>query len=187
MFANSSRRPTLSWRTIGTILAVLSSAPLFWNLLQPFPSKDVGSITPSQHPSEIHDTSYNSSHQISHDNVPSIQPRADPVLVMSYSYAVCKGATLWQRVEDAFAGRIPSQGHQFTDQDFANGWTDAPKTSPSNIKDHWKDAFKSFAQNRVPRSDEIRTLNAIQDKSFRIETGALVQVRASQLFLASND
>lgn len=80
--------------------------------------------------------------------VMSVFRRRAPPPPMTYEYAVCKGQTLWARVEDTFAGPVPA-GPQVTDDDFNDGLTDSPQVIcrgllPMILTDHWDNAFTSF-------------------------------------------
>ncbi|KAL8692094.1 MAG: hypothetical protein Q9218_002823, partial [Villophora microphyllina] len=43
---------------------------------------------------------------------------------LTYNQAKCNGAALYQKMKDAYAGKV--QGREFDDKDLANGWTDTP-------------------------------------------------------------
>lgn len=172
---------TLQRYAVGISLVTLCIAIWLTSFIWPLQPESINSPSFGQKLPDVNDAWNTTSNHTSKTDSTDVgyyhhhHHRRDPHLVMSYAYAICKGGLLWQRVEDALAGRAPAGPH-FTDQDFNNGWTDHPLPRPAKIKEHWLDAFVSFAHNRPPRAEEIVTLNAVQDKSFRVETGASVNV-----------
>lgn len=98
---------------------------------------------------------------------------------MSYSDAVCKGGLLWTRIQNAFDGHMAT-GPPFGLEVFVNSWSlKVARELQGGLKDRWWDAFLIFAPFRISCGDQVRSLSAVQDKTFRLSDGRLVTVSNS--------
>ncbi|KAL8988498.1 MAG: hypothetical protein Q9169_008544, partial [Polycauliona sp. 2 TL-2023] len=93
---------------------------------------------------------------------------------LTFDYAVCKGGLLWNKIQEAFDGRVPA-GPRFGREDFTNGWSLGIGNDQGRLKDRWTNALIGFANGRAPSGDEVSSLRASQDKSFLSSAGNLVE------------
>ena len=176
------------WHMIGAIVPLAISARLLWSPLSSLQTKDIPSLDHvgpgllSQvktaqdiaFDKDLHHDATTLEVQLIHRNS-SHSARHDRRGLMTYGYAVCKGEILWAKIQEAFAGRVPS-GPQFERSDSSNGWSLAPGKDQGVLKERWHTAFKSFANDRVPTGDEVSHLRALQNKPFLLSAGYPVTV-----------
>ncbi|KAL9005547.1 MAG: hypothetical protein Q9188_001672 [Gyalolechia gomerana] len=89
-----------------------------------------------------------------------------------YDAAVCKGGTLYKRIQAAFEGTIPP-GPQSSQQDIANGWTNIGDQDSLVVDEDWDEIFIKIG-GRVPAESEVIISHLNQWRAFKNTNGDLV-------------